>query len=252
MSRVRERSPRRASGLTSATPAGRGVKGSALPASFFDRQSRCSARCARPRPLPAPRGWLRPPADQRSLTYGRPGRRCSSQAEASTRTTRLRSSLSAPNRSCQNGRARGARENALRLRTVPWCSGLAYVPVKDEIAGSNPVGTARRAVAPPGAGPFSWTPPRLRHPNVKSVSWGGPKSSRGRGATPHLPRRREFVGQAAPEIPRGGFSALHTLNGSHKSDVEAHRVGSVSGFRPSPTDAGYARIARALRSAQRE
>jgi hypothetical protein len=25
---------------------------------------------------------------------------------------------------------------------VPWCSGLAYVPVKDEIAGSNPVGTA--------------------------------------------------------------------------------------------------------------
>ena len=26
---------------------------------------------------------------------------------------------------------------------VPWCSGLAYVPVKDEIAGSNPVGTAR-------------------------------------------------------------------------------------------------------------
>jgi hypothetical protein len=27
--------------------------------------------------------------------------------------------------------------------TVPWCSGLAYVPVKDEIAGSNPVGTAR-------------------------------------------------------------------------------------------------------------
>ena len=26
--------------------------------------------------------------------------------------------------------------------TVPWCSGLAYVPVKDEIAGSNPVGTA--------------------------------------------------------------------------------------------------------------
>jgi hypothetical protein len=28
-------------------------------------------------------------------------------------------------------------------RMVPWCSGLAYVPVKDEIAGSNPVGTAR-------------------------------------------------------------------------------------------------------------
>src|SRR5436190_19705790 len=27
-------------------------------------------------------------------------------------------------------------------RSVPWCSGLAYVPVKDEIAGSNPVGTA--------------------------------------------------------------------------------------------------------------
>jgi hypothetical protein len=31
----------------------------------------------------------------------------------------------------------------LSQRMVPWCSGLAYVPVKDEIAGSNPVGTAR-------------------------------------------------------------------------------------------------------------
>ena len=30
----------------------------------------------------------------------------------------------------------------LPQRMVPWCSGLAYVPVKDEIAGSNPVGTA--------------------------------------------------------------------------------------------------------------
>lgn len=30
----------------------------------------------------------------------------------------------------------------LTLAPVPWCSGLAYVPVKDEIAGSNPVGTA--------------------------------------------------------------------------------------------------------------
>ena len=30
---------------------------------------------------------------------------------------------------------------------VPWCSGLAYVPVKDEIAGSNPVGTARRSTS---------------------------------------------------------------------------------------------------------
>src|SRR5687768_3753294 len=28
---------------------------------------------------------------------------------------------------------------------VPWCSGLAYVPVKDEIAGSNPVGTASQS-----------------------------------------------------------------------------------------------------------
>ena len=28
------------------------------------------------------------------------------------------------------------------LRLVPWCSGLTCVPVKDEIAGSNPVGTA--------------------------------------------------------------------------------------------------------------
>lgn len=34
--------------------------------------------------------------------------------------------------------------SAKRFRSamVPWCSGLAYVPVKDEIAGSNPVGTA--------------------------------------------------------------------------------------------------------------
>ena len=37
----------------------------------------------------------------------------------------------------------GERENALFFVLVPWCSGLAYVPVKDEIAGSNPVGTAR-------------------------------------------------------------------------------------------------------------
>jgi hypothetical protein len=28
---------------------------------------------------------------------------------------------------------------------VPWCSGLTCVPVKDEIAGSNPVGTATHA-----------------------------------------------------------------------------------------------------------
>ena len=33
-------------------------------------------------------------------------------------------------------------QNARISGTVPWCSGLAYVPVKDEIAGSNPVGTA--------------------------------------------------------------------------------------------------------------
>ena len=37
----------------------------------------------------------------------------------------------------------GEREIALFRAMVPWCSGLAYVPVKDEIAGSNPVGTAR-------------------------------------------------------------------------------------------------------------
>ena len=38
---------------------------------------------------------------------------------------------------------RGARVRKARVSgTVPWCSGLAYVPVKDEIAGSNPVGTA--------------------------------------------------------------------------------------------------------------
>jgi hypothetical protein len=30
---------------------------------------------------------------------------------------------------------------------VPWCSGLAYVPVKDEIAGSNPVGTAQSRIS---------------------------------------------------------------------------------------------------------
>ena len=37
-----------------------------------------------------------------------------------------------------------------QYNAVPWCSGLAYLPVKEEIAGSNPVGTARRArrVAP--------------------------------------------------------------------------------------------------------
>ena len=38
---------------------------------------------------------------------------------------------------------RGVRRRNARISgTVPWCSGLAYVPVKDEIAGSNPVGTA--------------------------------------------------------------------------------------------------------------
>ena len=38
---------------------------------------------------------------------------------------------------------RGVRVQKARISgTVPWCSGLAYVPVKDEIAGSNPVGTA--------------------------------------------------------------------------------------------------------------
>ena len=34
---------------------------------------------------------------------------------------------------------------------VPWCSGLAYVPVKDEIAGSNPVGTASNISPMPDA-----------------------------------------------------------------------------------------------------
>jgi hypothetical protein len=38
-------------------------------------------------------------------------------------------------------RRRGARKSRF-FAMVPWCSGLAYVPVKDEIAGSNPVGTA--------------------------------------------------------------------------------------------------------------
>src|SRR5207237_7207665 len=33
-------------------------------------------------------------------------------------------------------------KNAALSRPVPWCSGLAYAPVKDEMAGSNPVGTA--------------------------------------------------------------------------------------------------------------
>ena len=37
---------------------------------------------------------------------------------------------------------------------VPWCSGLAYVPVKDEIGGSNPLGTARvqQTESPPYGG----------------------------------------------------------------------------------------------------
>src|SRR5438128_4218377 len=45
----------------------------------------------------------------------------------------------------QNGLRTGecGAEKARISATVPWCSGLAYVPVKDEIAGSNPVGTAR-------------------------------------------------------------------------------------------------------------
>jgi hypothetical protein len=47
---------------------------------------------------------------------------------------------------CQNDWREGsARKRAFR-RTVPWCSGLAYVPVKDEIAGSNPVGTAEESL----------------------------------------------------------------------------------------------------------
>ena len=41
-----------------------------------------------------------------------------------------------------DGHARGAGCFRLFCAQVPWCSGLAYVPVKDEIAGSNPVGTA--------------------------------------------------------------------------------------------------------------
>ena len=41
-----------------------------------------------------------------------------------------------------NGVVRGERARSAFFGTVPWCSGLAYVPVKDEIAGSNPVGTA--------------------------------------------------------------------------------------------------------------
>ena len=49
---------------------------------------------------------------------------------------------------CHNECARGAREIALFYAMVPWCSGLAYVPVKDEIAGSNPVGTASFLVCP--------------------------------------------------------------------------------------------------------
>ena len=52
------------------------------------------------------------------------------------------SALAASFSLCQNGEARGEHKT-LSQRMVPWCSGLAYVPVKDEIAGSNPVGTAR-------------------------------------------------------------------------------------------------------------
>jgi hypothetical protein len=44
---------------------------------------------------------------------------------------------------------RGVRAEKARISgTVPWCSGLAYVPVKDEIAGSNPVGTAESNARP--------------------------------------------------------------------------------------------------------
>ena len=35
-----------------------------------------------------------------------------------------------------------SRYNVERYRLVPWCSGPTCVPVKDETAGSNPVGTA--------------------------------------------------------------------------------------------------------------
>ena len=43
-------------------------------------------------------------------------------------------------------------ERRARLSALPWCSRLAYLPVKEEIAGSNPVRTAQRTRrAAPGA-----------------------------------------------------------------------------------------------------
>jgi hypothetical protein len=51
---------------------------------------------------------------------------------------------------------------------VPWCSGLAYVPVKDEIAGSNPVGTA--AVNKPRVAALP-----LYAAAARSLPWGSPR-----------------------------------------------------------------------------
>src|SRR5437773_2362320 len=77
------------------------------------------------------RGEERPGGDDLALTSATP-------AEAASERKRTRRLFF---RLCQNGEAR-AEHKTLSQRMVPWCSGLAYVPVKDEIAGSNPVGTA--------------------------------------------------------------------------------------------------------------
>src|SRR3970040_2212119 len=70
--------------------------------------------------------WQRP-----SVDIGHTGRR------------RERKEAAAPPLLSSLSEWRGARgAQTLSQRMVPWCSGLAYVPVKDEIAGSNPVGTA--------------------------------------------------------------------------------------------------------------
>src|SRR5438093_230896 len=65
----------------------------------------------------------------------------------------------------RRGKHRGA-EHGLRTRacggetarmsgTVPWCSALAYVPGKHEIAGSNPVGAARLIATDRATGEFA-------------------------------------------------------------------------------------------------
>src|SRR5438094_364766 len=78
---------------------------------------------------------------------------------------------------------RGKRLKAALLRMVPWCSGLAYVPVKDEIAGSNPVGTAdaRSTDADTGRDAAPQSPARvgLDRRRSRTVPRGEPAASDG-------------------------------------------------------------------------